>query len=136
MRLRTVLVLIAALTATLAGPVSASSGPRLTVPWSKLNAALRCPTQFTHGKREPVLLVHGTNVTPEENWGWNYGHVLPDLGYDVCTVALPSRARVDAQVSVLVAGGQAGLYGGSSSAFFNGNDNTDHEPPLVPYART
>jgi triacylglycerol esterase/lipase EstA (alpha/beta hydrolase family) len=46
-----------------------------------------------------VLLVHGTNVTPEENWGWNYGHVLPDLGFDVCTVALPGRARVDAQVS-------------------------------------
>jgi triacylglycerol esterase/lipase EstA (alpha/beta hydrolase family) len=46
-----------------------------------------------------VLLVHGTGATPGENWGSNYAAVLPKLGYDVCTVALPGRALGDIQVS-------------------------------------
>jgi triacylglycerol lipase len=46
-----------------------------------------------------VLLVHGTGATPGEIWGSNYGVVLPRLGYDTCTVALPMRALGDIQVS-------------------------------------
>src|SRR5581483_936952 len=35
----------------------------------------------------------------ESNWSWNYGKTLPAMGYDVCLVALPDRARADIQVS-------------------------------------
>ena len=72
--------------------------PPLAVPTSSLAAALSCtgPAQSTH---QPVLLVHGTGATPGENWGSNYALVLPQLGYDVCTVALPGRALGDIQVS-------------------------------------
>jgi triacylglycerol esterase/lipase EstA (alpha/beta hydrolase family) len=46
-----------------------------------------------------VLFVHGTTLTPESNWSWNYGKTLPAMGYDVCLVALPDRARADIQTS-------------------------------------
>lgn len=46
-----------------------------------------------------MLLVHGTGLTPEESWSWNYAKLLPAAGYDTCTVALPHRAMTDIQVS-------------------------------------
>ncbi|MBA3304149.1 MAG: lipase [Acidimicrobiia bacterium] len=82
---------------------SASAGctpgdPPLSVPRSKLAAALSCPDRFT-SDRQSVLLVHGTFTNPEENFGWNYAGVLPERGYDVCTVRLPGRALEDIQVA-------------------------------------
>lgn len=74
-------------------------GPPLSVPQSTLAGALRCPSAFTHPGHEAVLLVHGTAVTAEEHWGWNYAGVLPEQGFDVCTVALPDRALGDIQVA-------------------------------------
>ena len=68
------------------------------MPRAALQAALRCPARLRSG-REPVLLVHGTGLTPEESWGWNYAKLLPPAGYDVCTVALPNRAMTDIQIS-------------------------------------
>jgi triacylglycerol lipase len=86
-----------------AGSVSAaaspSGDPAYSVPTHAMAAALSCPGGFTHPAHEPVLLVHGTASTPDENWGWNYALVLPQLGWDVCTVALPGRALGDIQVS-------------------------------------
>lgn len=73
--------------------------PPLSVPASRLAAALSCPTAFTHPGHEPVLLVHGTAVTAGESWAWNYAETLPALGFDVCTVQLPGRALGDIQVS-------------------------------------
>ena len=88
--------------ATVVGPsspaVAADDDPPLSVPEAELDAALSC-TPFTHPDREPVLLVHGTGVTPEENWGWNYAPWLPEQGWDVCTVRLPERSGGDIQVS-------------------------------------
>ena len=78
----------------------ASADPALSVPQAQLEAALACPASFTSpADRQPVLLVHGTGANAEENWSWNYGKVLPELGYDVCTVNLPNRALDDIQVS-------------------------------------
>jgi triacylglycerol lipase len=77
---------------------AALEGPPLSVPAEDLDAAVSCPLAFT-SERNPVLLVHGTAVTPEEHWGWNYGEVLPALGFDVCTVRLPDRAMGDIQVA-------------------------------------
>jgi triacylglycerol lipase len=73
--------------------------PPLSVPERLLADALRCPSTFSHRAHQPVLLVHGTFATPEENWSWNYGHALPAAGYDVCTVRLPDRATGDIQVA-------------------------------------
>ncbi|MGH2942131.1 MAG: esterase/lipase family protein, partial [Solirubrobacteraceae bacterium] len=42
-----------------------------------------------------VILVHGTGTTPEESFSFGYAHVLPRLGFPVCTVRLPGRALVD-----------------------------------------
>ncbi|CAN5465043.1 hypothetical protein BH18ACT1_BH18ACT1_06010 [soil metagenome] len=89
----------AALVPRLLGLAACQGGePALSVPTATLDAALSCPASFT-SERQPVLLVHGTFVTPEENWSWNYGRALPARGYDVCTVRLPARATGDIQVA-------------------------------------
>ena len=77
---------------------AAAADPALSVPQAQLDAALTCPDTFDSA-REPVLLVHGTGANSAENWSWNYGKVLPELGYDVCAVDLPNRALDDIQVS-------------------------------------
>jgi triacylglycerol esterase/lipase EstA (alpha/beta hydrolase family) len=76
---------------------AAESGPALSVPIARLDDALSCPPLGSD--RRPVLLVHGTAVTAEEHWGWNYADVLPELGYDVCLVRLPDRAMSDIQIA-------------------------------------
>ena len=63
-----------------------------------MTEALHCPAVFA-GKHKPVLFVHGTTLTADSNWAWNYGRTLPGLGYDVCLVDLPDRARADIQLS-------------------------------------
>src|SRR5438270_1450620 len=80
-------------------PFPAPAGPALQVPAGTLAESLSCPGGLAHPQHEPVLLVHGTGATPEENWSWNYAKVLPTMGYDVCTVRLPNRALDDIQVS-------------------------------------
>lgn len=75
-----------------------SVGPQLQVAETTLAAALHCPATFA-GNHNPVLFVHGTTLTADSNWAWNYGKTLPGMGYDVCLVDLPDRARADIQVS-------------------------------------
>ncbi len=82
---------------------------RYSVPVSKLDRALRCfarngsPTSvktFTgRGRSEPVLLVHGLGVTPEQNWGWNYAPALIRAGFEVCWITVPHGASGDIQIS-------------------------------------
>jgi len=74
------------------------SGPGLSVPIADLDAALACPQPLTDAARA-VLLVHGTSVTPQENWEWNWELTLPHFGFLACTVRLPDYAFVDIQVS-------------------------------------
>lgn len=73
-------------------------GPALIVQRGDLDAALDCKQPLTPGGRA-VLLVHGTSVMPEENWGWNWESALPHFGFLPCTVRLPDYAFVDIQVS-------------------------------------
>src|SRR5436309_1552624 len=84
--------------AVLVGPVRADTGPALAVAEDDLKAALTCPSGFT-SDRDPILLVHGTAITADEHWGWNYAEVLPTLGFDVCLVHIPDREMSDIQVS-------------------------------------
>lgn len=87
--------------ALLANPMRASAttappGPPLMTSKSLLDDAVRCP----HGvSKKVVLLVHGTSVTADENWGWNYVLALPHSGFDVCTVQLPDRELIDIQTT-------------------------------------
>ena len=76
----------------------AAEGPALETPEATLRAALHCPAAFADTAREPVLLVHGTFSTPEQNWGWSYVPALTTKGFDVCTVTLPSKSTGDIQV--------------------------------------
>jgi triacylglycerol lipase len=80
-------------------PAVAAQDPALSVPEPVLDSAVSCPSSFVHPSHEPVLLVHGTGATAQENWSWNYGIMLPSKGYDVCTVDLPQRALGDIQIS-------------------------------------
>jgi hypothetical protein len=74
-------------------------GPPLEVAPAKLSAAFVCPNGFHHPEHRPVLLVHGTSITVQENWGWTYIPALTTAGYDICTVQMPDYAFVDVQVS-------------------------------------
>jgi triacylglycerol lipase len=77
---------------------AAEPGPALQTSPDTLARALTCPATFGSA-HNPVLFVHGTTLTAESNWAWNYGKVLPARGYDVCLVELPDRARADIQLS-------------------------------------
>ena len=99
-RTLTLFVALATLAAVgLATPAQGESdGPVLSVASTTLNGALHCPDEF-RSAHEPVLFVHGTTLTADSNWSWNYGKTLPAAGYDVCLVDLPDRARADMQLS-------------------------------------
>jgi triacylglycerol esterase/lipase EstA (alpha/beta hydrolase family) len=74
-------------------------GPGLDVPRAQLGAALRCTPSVSKDAREPILLVPGTTLTPDENFSWNYERALDSLGLPYCTVELPNRAMSDIQVA-------------------------------------
>lgn len=94
------LVSLGSLTSLLTrGFAAAEESPPLRVPAEDLADALSCPSEFTQTDREPILLVHGTTVTADENWSWNYLPALARDGFDACTVDLPDRAMVDIQIS-------------------------------------
>ena len=81
-----------------AAAVAAPPGPALGAPADELASSLHCPATFT-GTHEPVLLVHATALSGEQDFSANYARVLPRMGYDVCTVDLVDYARGDIQAS-------------------------------------
>lgn len=74
-----------------------------SVPIESLDAALECAAGRSSpdgsGRAEPVLLVHGTAVTREQNWAWGYWPALQSAGFEVCWVQLPDQATGDIQQS-------------------------------------
>lgn len=100
-RLGTV-ALAAGVLCTLLPGSPARTEPDLSQPG--LEEALRCGASLAG--RQAVLLVHGTGVTPEENWSWGFEADLPARArpgglppFGVCTVQLPNRALNDIQES-------------------------------------
>ena len=77
---------------------AAADGPALETDPALLGRAVRCPVSFS-GAHEPVLFVHGTAGRPEDHWALGYQKILPDQGFDVCTVRLPHFALEDIQVA-------------------------------------
>jgi triacylglycerol lipase len=83
---------------TLIATAAAAVGPALETDVTTLDRAVRCPVRFS-GSLDPLLLVHGTATTPADEWALTYGKLLPELGFDVCTVRLPELALTDIQTS-------------------------------------
>lgn len=67
-------------------------GPPLGVSARKLRAALACTNGIRGARRDPILLVPGTDLTPQANYSWNYERAFHALHWAYCTVALPQRA--------------------------------------------
>jgi triacylglycerol esterase/lipase EstA (alpha/beta hydrolase family) len=94
-----------AASATTAGGASDSTyapldrpGPALSVPRAKLAGALDCSRGVRDARRTPVLLVPGTNTTPQE-FAWNYVRAFRMQHWPYCTVDLPAQATGDIQVA-------------------------------------
>jgi triacylglycerol lipase len=93
-------VLLVALILSLPQCESKEADARYSLPLRILDAALECRSQVDgNGRAEPVLLVHGTNVTRERNWGSGYWPALGAAGFEVCWVQLPDGAGGDIQIS-------------------------------------
>lgn len=94
---------VAALLSVAALPTSAvaaprpDTGPALSVPRAKLDASLVCAAGDSD--KTPVLLVPGTTVEPDENFGWNYVQAFTLGSRSYCAVTLPDRAMADIQVA-------------------------------------
>jgi hypothetical protein len=74
-------------------------GPALSVPEDLLDQALSCTANTATTERDVVLFVHGTTLTPESNFGWNWFRALDALGRPYCAVTMPNNAMSDAQIS-------------------------------------
>ncbi|HWH31122.1 MAG TPA: hypothetical protein VNU01_00470 [Egibacteraceae bacterium] len=73
-------------------------GPALRVPLAELEASLTCDGALD-GSRAAVLLIHGTNLDYETNFGWNYQRQFAALGWPHCGVDLPKKGMDDIQVA-------------------------------------
>ncbi|WP_346622104.1 lipase [Blastococcus montanus] len=74
-------------------------GPRLSVPKADLDAALSCNGSLRGLGQDPILLVPGTTLTPEVNFGWNYMRAFDQRGWRWCALTLPTDATGDIQVA-------------------------------------
>lgn len=74
-------------------------GPALSVPKAQLDKALTCSGPLSGLKKDPVLLVPGTTVTPEPNFSWNYERAFTAIGIRWCAITLPFDATGDIQVA-------------------------------------
>lgn len=89
---------------TAVGPAPSAFAPVDAVPPdvgpspAELAAALRCDPA-DGARRTPVLLVHGTGVTPGQNFGWGWTAALARRGIPHCTLALPHQGLGDVQVA-------------------------------------
>jgi hypothetical protein len=88
----------AALVALLPG-VARADGPALDVPAATLAASLSCSANLASDGREPILLVHGTALSPKENWSWSWQRALDARSSPYCIVTLPDHAMADAQIA-------------------------------------
>jgi triacylglycerol esterase/lipase EstA (alpha/beta hydrolase family) len=88
--------LIVALAAATPG---AATGPALETDPADRDRAVRCTASFS-GAHAPELFVHGTAGRPEDHWALGYQKVLPEKGFDVCTVRLPNLALNDIQTAI------------------------------------
>jgi pimeloyl-ACP methyl ester carboxylesterase len=94
-RLTACLALLSATSAV--ASTGAGTGPAITVPTTKLRAAVDCKGPVGRAHKDPVVLLPGTFGTGQINWGWNYQRLLPKLGHPACTVTFPAAGAGDIQ---------------------------------------
>ncbi len=79
-----------------------------SVPKDKMDDALACRHADERGdtgildgsgRKQPVLLVHGTGITRRQSWSWNYWPALRRQHFEVCWIQLPAGALKDIQIS-------------------------------------
>lgn len=105
MRIRVALVGCLLLALWLAAPALADyapvdqPGPPLSVPTAQLHAALSCSGPLGGSAREPILLVPGTTLNPQSDFGWSWEPQLRAMGWPYCTVDLPGNAMGDIQIA-------------------------------------
>ncbi|NKQ55157.1 alpha/beta fold hydrolase [Amycolatopsis sp. K13G38] len=94
------LLVLAVFAGSLLLPTTAGADetPPLTVPASRLRAAVHCSADVRGADRDPVLLIPGTTLTPEE-FRWNYVRAFRAKGWPYCTVALPHNGMDDIQTA-------------------------------------
>lgn len=83
------------------GPYAATDapGPALQVPPAELAASLVCTPDLDGSKVEPVLLIPGTTLTPDDEFSWSWEPALKRLGRPSCSVELPGHAMGDIQTA-------------------------------------
>src|SRR5437763_9454469 len=64
-------------------------GPALSVPMSKLKAALKCESSVRRAKVEPVLLSPATGINAKQNYSWNWEPALNMLHIPWCAYTAP-----------------------------------------------
>jgi hypothetical protein len=74
-------------------------GPALSVPASKLRAAVACTANVAGATRDPVLFVAGTGHNPKSNFAWNYMRAFSRAGRPWCSVTVPGNSMGDIQVA-------------------------------------
>jgi hypothetical protein len=75
------------------------AGPAFSPPEAALSKALVCKPEVAASSRAPVLLVPGTTLTPQANFGWNYMRALDSRKIPWCSIELPGNANDDVQVA-------------------------------------
>lgn len=80
------------------GPQTAAPA-ELSVPRALLDAALKCDASVDGARRPPVLLVHGTTLTADANFRWNYLPALRALDMPTCTIDLPISGMGEVQAA-------------------------------------
>lgn len=73
---------------------AADEGPDLQVPAQQLAKSLRCHGDLSGSDHDPVLLIPGTTLTPEE-FSWNYARAFASEGRPFCAVELPGNGMGD-----------------------------------------
>jgi triacylglycerol esterase/lipase EstA (alpha/beta hydrolase family) len=74
-------------------------GPHLDVPKKMLAAALECQPDVRDARRQPVLLIPGTTLTPDAEYSWSWEPAMKQLSIPYCDVVLPGAAMDDIQVA-------------------------------------
>jgi hypothetical protein len=74
-------------------------GPALSVPRDALRSAVSCTANVSSARRDPILLVPGTGLTPTTNFSWNYMRALTAAAVPWCSVTLPGNALGDIQIA-------------------------------------
>ncbi|MCW2800545.1 MAG: putative lipase [Aeromicrobium sp.] len=105
-RILTAAMVAVALTAMVPSLASAETyaptnrpGPPLSVSTSTLAKSLSCSGNLRTSSFNPILLVPGTTVTPEQDFSWNYERAFTQQGRPWCAVTLPASTMGDIQIA-------------------------------------